>query len=110
MKRVLGRHRGPSFMIEEINVQRDATAGPSSHSWTQGCVDRIQTQVRVQNLMFNPLEKFLYRECSRLRAREDETMWNFEESSVVLDGWRLPDALWEWWWGVGVTRLWQRLG
>ena len=45
-----------------------------------------------QNLTFNPLEKFLYRECSRLRAWEDETMWNFEESSVVLDGWRVPDA------------------
>ena len=47
MKRVRGRRCGPSFMIEEISVQTDVMAGPSSHSWTQGHRDRIQTQVRV---------------------------------------------------------------
>ena len=63
----------------------------------RGMETGFRARSECQNPIFNPLEKFLYQECSRLRAWEDETTWNFEESSVVLDGWRVPDALWEWW-------------
>lgn len=79
-------------MTEEISVQTDATAGPSSHSWTQGHGDRIQTQVRVSKPHIQSTREILLSGMFQLRAWEDEAMWNLVKNHLVLDGWRVPDA------------------